>query len=96
MAYTYEGTPVLSKIKIGNSEYYVKDADVRAILDTFNNTIVTGTLGTVSDNDASLVTAQNIKAYVDAAVGVGLVIEVVQTLPTASADTTGKLYLLAD
>lgn len=96
MAYTYEGTPVLSKIKIGNSEYYLKDADVRAILDTFNNTIVTGTLGTVSDNDASLVTAQNIKAYVDAAVGVGLVVEVVQTLPTASASTTGKLYLLAD
>ena len=26
MAYTYEGTPVLSKIKIGNSEYYLKKA----------------------------------------------------------------------
>lgn len=96
MAYTYEGTPVLSKIKIGNSEYYLKDADARAILDTFNNTIVTGTLGTVADNNGNLVTAQNIKSYVDSAVGVGLVVEVVQTLPTASASTTGKLYLVAD
>ena len=31
MAYTYENLPVLSKVKIGDVIYYLKDADVRKI-----------------------------------------------------------------
>lgn len=94
MAYTYSSTPVLSKIKIGNDYYYLKDADVRAIIDGFNQSIVSGQLGTVSENN-KLVYSQDIKAYVDSAVSVGLVVEVVTVLPTASAENMGKIFLIA-
>ena len=36
MAFTYTNAPVLSKVKIGEQYYYLKDADVRAILDAIN------------------------------------------------------------
>ena len=32
MTYTYANAPVLSKIKIGDNYYYMKDADVRQYL----------------------------------------------------------------
>lgn len=94
MAYTYSSTPVLSKIKIGNDYYYLKDADVRSILDGFNNAIVTGQLGTVSQQN-KLVYSQDIKSYVDSAIAVGLVIDVVTDLPEATADQMGKIFLIA-
>lgn len=97
MAYTYSSTPVLSKIKIGNDYYYLKDADVRAIIDGYNNSIVTGTIGKVDGSDGNaFVRAADIKSYVDQLVAVGLVIEVVTELPTADASCMGKLYLVAD
>lgn len=99
MSRTYASVPVLSKIKIGESYYYLKDSDARAILDSINDeayVALQAGMGTVEGNDGKLVTAANIKAYVDSAVSVGLVIEVVQVLPTASADTMGKLYLVRD
>lgn len=96
MAQSYPNTPVLSKIRIGANDYYLKDSDARSILNTFNNTVCTSSIGYVSDNNDSLVTAKNIKAYVDDLVAVGLVIEVVTELPTAGASTMGKIYLMAD
>jgi len=39
MAQTYTHTPALSKVKLGASTYYLKDADVRAILDTFGDVV---------------------------------------------------------
>lgn len=39
MANTYSGTPVLSKVKIGSQIYYIKDADVRALLDTYGDAV---------------------------------------------------------
>ena len=39
MAQTYANSPVLSKVKFGNNTYYMKDADVRAILDTFGDIV---------------------------------------------------------
>ena len=35
MAQTWTNTPVLKKIKIGETTYWVKDNDARAILDTY-------------------------------------------------------------
>ena len=96
MANTYSNSPVLSKIKIGTNYYYLKDNDVRTIIDGYNNDIVTGSIGKVSDNNNSFVTAENIKSYVDSAVAVGLVIEVVDELPEASAKEMGKIYLKSD
>ena len=39
MARTYTGTPVLSKVKIGDSSYYLKDADVRALLNGIDDNV---------------------------------------------------------
>lgn len=96
MANTYSSTPVLSKVKIGEKVYYLKDADVRAIIDGYNNDIVTGTIGTVEANSDAFVRAKDIKTYVDNLVSVGLVVEVVSELPTAAANEMGKLFLVAD
>jgi len=52
MAQTYANSPVLSKVKFGNNTYYMKDADVRAILDTFGN-IVTENKATKIENGAT-------------------------------------------
>ena len=52
MAQTYTHTPNLSKVKLGASTYYLKDADVRAILDTFGN-IVTENKATKIENGAT-------------------------------------------
>lgn len=52
MAQTYTHTPVLSKVKLGNTTYYLKDADVRAILDTFGS-IVTENKATKIENGAT-------------------------------------------
>lgn len=52
MAQTYANSPVLSKVKFGNQTYYLKDADVREILDTFGN-IVTENKATKIENGAT-------------------------------------------
>ena len=65
MAQTYTNTPVLSKVKIGQQTYWLKDADVRAILDTFG-TIVTYNVSTSAlDVDESIPNAGQIKAYLE-------------------------------
>ena len=52
MAQTYANSPVLSKVKFGNNTYYMKDADVRAILDTFGD-IVTENKAVKIENGAT-------------------------------------------
>lgn len=52
MAQTYTHTPALSKVKLGATTYYLKDADVRAILDTFGD-IVTENKATKIDDGAT-------------------------------------------
>jgi hypothetical protein len=39
MANEYKNTPVLSKVKLGSETYYMKDADVRALLDTYGDVV---------------------------------------------------------
>lgn len=96
MAYEYSKTPVLSKVKIGTTTYFLKDAEVRSIIDGYNADIITGTVGTVDGADSNaFVRAKDIKSYVDKMFSVGLTIEVVDALPTSSAAEMGKLYLVA-
>ena len=95
MAYTYEGTPVISKLTVNGESYFLKDADVRAILDTFNNSVVTAQFGAVTDTNR-LVYSQNIKSYVDNAISINskLTVIAVDELPSASANTMGAIYLV--
>lgn len=65
MAQIYTNTPVLSKVKIGEQTYWLKDADVRAILDTFG-TIVTYNVSTSAlDVNESIPNAGQIKVYLE-------------------------------
>lgn len=63
MAYTYESLPIISKLKIGNTTYFLKDADVRKILDTFG-TAVTFNAETVVTNSTNLPTSAAIINYI--------------------------------
>lgn len=87
MARTYSNVPVLSKMKIGSNYYYLKDGDARAILDSINADVyalLQNAMGTVAEGGAHLVSAENIKTYVDAAMEAALEIVVLNELPAAN------------
>lgn len=88
MARTYSSTPVLSKIKIGESTYYLKDADARAILDGINADVYESlklALGTVAGGGDNFVTAGAVKSYVDEIAELGFDVVKIAELPTANA-----------
>ena len=69
MAQTYTHTPVLSKVKLGNTIYYLKDADVRAILDTFGNVVTFDKATSVTSNGTGIVDAALMYDYVGRQIG---------------------------
>lgn len=69
MAQTYINTPVLSKVKLGNSTYYMKDADVRAILDTFGNATLQDVALSIADGGTGLVTSDQVYDFVNHQIG---------------------------
>lgn len=69
MAYSYTHTPVLSKVKLGNTTYYLKDADVRTILDTYGNVVTFDKATTVTETGTGLVDAALMYDYVGRQVG---------------------------
>lgn len=69
MAQTYTHTPVLSKVKLGNTTYYLKDADVRTILDTFGNVVTLDKATSVTADGTGLVDAALMYDYVGRQVG---------------------------
>ena len=90
MAYTYENLPVLSKVKIGDVVYYLKDADVRKILDTYGSA-VTYNVDTTFNKDAdNLATAKATAAYLENAIagltGAMHFIGVKEALPESAAN----------
>lgn len=72
MAQTYASSPVLSKVKFGNQTYYMKDADVRAILDTFGDIVTydvaTSNASFAADN-TDIPTAGQVYDYVGRQIG---------------------------
>ena len=69
MAQTYTHTPVLSKVKLGNTTYYLKDADVRAILDTFGNATLQDVALSIADGGTGLVTSDQVYDFVTNQIG---------------------------
>lgn len=63
MANIYSNTPVLSKVKIGSEIYWLKDADVRAILDTYKGAVAYDVDTTFSKDSENLATSKAIAAY---------------------------------
>ena len=69
MAQTYVNTPVLSKVKFGNQTYFMKDADVRSILDTFGNVVTLDKAVSVTADGTGLVDAALMYDYVGRQIG---------------------------
>jgi len=70
MAQTYANNDnVLSKVKFGNTTYYLKDAAVRAIMDTFGNVVTLDKALTVTSTGTGLVDAALMYDYVGHQVG---------------------------
>lgn len=68
MAYTYNNLPLLSKVKIGDQVYYLKDAEVRALLDTFKGAVNYDVDTTFSKDSANLATSAAIATYLEGAI----------------------------
>ena len=64
MAFDYKNLPVLSKLKIGDSVYFLKDAEVRTLLDTFGTAVTYNVDTTVAENSSNLITAGAVHQYV--------------------------------
>ena len=89
MANTYANIPVLSKVKIGSQVYYVKDADVRAILDTYKGAVKYDVDTTFTADSENLATSKAIAAYLEGAIagltGAMHFVGVVEELPAEGA-----------
>ena len=70
MAQTYANNDnVLSKVKFGNTTYYLKDAAVRTILDTFGNSVTYNVANAVADGNEGLVTSDQVYDFVNRQIG---------------------------
>lgn len=70
MAQTYTNNDnVLSKVKFGNTTYYMKDAAARAVLDTFGDVVTCNVATSIADNGTGLVTADQVYDYVGRQIG---------------------------
>ena len=70
MAQTYANNDnVLSKVKFGNTTYYLKDAAARSIMDTFGNVVTFDKATSVTQNGTGLVDAALMYSYVGQQVG---------------------------
>lgn len=64
MALSRTNTPVLSKIKIGSQIYYIKDAELQALVDTYKGAVNYEVDTTFSDSSDNLATSSAIADYV--------------------------------
>ncbi len=70
MAQTYANNDnVLSKVKFGNTTYYIKDAAARAILDTFGNATLQDVALSIADGGTGLVTSDQVYDFVNQQIG---------------------------
>ncbi len=70
MAQTYANNDnVLSKVKFGNTTYYLKDAAARAIMDTFGNVVTFDKATNVTENGTGIVDAALMYDYVGRQIG---------------------------
>lgn len=91
-------TPTLKQIKIGDNTYFLKDAAVRAILDTYTALPTYTPTTDIGATGNTVATTETIKRYVDAQVGAihKFDVTIYEELPAASADTMYILGLVAD
>lgn len=88
---------LLSQIAIDSTNYSLKDAAVRAILDTYGDIVTKNVAATITET-GKIPTAEIVKNYVDTQLQTinKFDVQIYQTLPTAGANTMYILGLVAD
>lgn len=70
MAQTYTNNDnVLSKVKFGNTTYYLKDAAAREILDSFGDVVTYSIANTIADGNTGVVTSDQVYDFVNHQIG---------------------------
>lgn len=65
MAFTYANSPVLSKLQINGNTYYLKDADLRAVVDAFKGAVAYDVDTTFNAQGENLATEKAIAAWLE-------------------------------
>lgn len=66
---TFASTPVLSKVKLGNEVYYLKDSDLREIVSGFGNATAKDVAPSITNGGTGLVTSDQVYDFVIAQIG---------------------------
>ena len=62
--YVYKNNPLLSKVKIGEQTYWLKDAELRTLVDSFGGSVYYNVDTTVTSESANLITSGAVHKYV--------------------------------
>ena len=98
MANTYANTPVLSKVKIGEQTYFLKDADARAILDSYKGAVNYDVDTTFDKTKENLATEKAIAAYLEGQIagltGAMHFVGIKEALPKAEESHDGDVAIV--
>lgn len=98
MANTYANTPVLSKVKIGEQTYFLKDADARAILDSYKSAVNYDVDTTFDKTKENLATEKAIAAYLEGQIagltGAMHFVGIKEALPAAGESNDGDVAIV--
>ena len=98
MANIYSNTPVLSKVQIGTEIYWMKDADVRALLDTYGDAVKYSVDTTFATDSENLATSKAIAAYLEGAIagltGAMHFAGIKEELPAVSEGAAGDVIIV--
>lgn len=98
MANTYANIPVLSKVKIGEQTYFLKDADARAILDSYKNAVNYDVDTTFHADQENLATEKAIAAYLEGQIagltGAMHFVGIKEALPAAEKSNDGDVAIV--
>lgn len=62
--YAYKNSPLLSKVKIGEQTYWLKDAELRALVESFGGSVYYNVDTTVTSESTNLITSGAVHKYV--------------------------------
>ena len=98
MANTYANTPVLSKVKIGEQTYFLKDADARAVLDGYKGAVYYDVDTTFDKTKENLATEKAIAAYLEGQIagltGAMHFVGIKEALPAAGESNDGDVAIV--
>lgn len=97
--YSHSTNPTLAKVKLGESIYYVKDADLRAIVEAFGTATAKDSTNAVTSTGVALPTESAIYSFVTSQVGnLGKVVNLLSASTTSEVTdpTLGDMVISSD